>query len=126
MSTRACHLPRRLVKVSSRFEGSALGTESLETLPNQSLLKCRYWCSMAVPGCRMTTSNPLGSSPIPDVRSSSTTSWGVATPTSRMTRRCGPSRSEEHTSELQSRQYLVCRLLLEKKKKKQQIIKLLQ
>src|SRR3712207_7574506 len=29
----------------------------------------------------------------------------------------GPSsRSEEHTSELQSRQYLVCRLLLEKKK----------
>src|SRR3712207_8910702 len=31
-------------------------------------------------------------------------------------RRCGSSRSEEHTSELQSRQYLVCRLLLEKKK----------
>src|SRR3712207_8860871 len=35
---------------------------------------------------------------------------------------CHPSqywdgRSEEHTSELQSRQYLVCRLLLEKKKK---------
>src|SRR3712207_8052627 len=29
------------------------------------------------------------------------------------------SRSEEHTSELQSRQYLVCRLLLEKKKKTQ-------
>src|SRR3712207_7038248 len=28
-----------------------------------------------------------------------------------------PKRSEEHTSELQSRQYLVCRLLLEKKKK---------
>src|SRR3712207_7175285 len=40
-------------------------------------------------------------------------------------RDCGPTigsirraRSEEHTSELQSRQYLVCRLLLEKKKKK--------
>src|SRR5947209_16171635 len=30
----------------------------------------------------------------------------------------GLARSEEHTSELQSRQYLVCRLLLEKKKKK--------
>src|SRR5258707_12016152 len=28
-----------------------------------------------------------------------------------------PCRSEEHTSELQSRQYLVCRLLLEKKKR---------
>src|SRR3712207_7153888 len=30
----------------------------------------------------------------------------------------GTPRSEEHTSELQSRQYLVCRLLLEKKKQK--------
>src|SRR3712207_7637226 len=30
----------------------------------------------------------------------------------------GARRSEEHTSELQSRQYLVCRLLLEKKKKR--------
>src|SRR3712207_7703648 len=32
-------------------------------------------------------------------------------------RRRRSPRSEEHTSELQSRQYLVCRLLLEKKKK---------
>src|SRR3712207_8076372 len=32
------------------------------------------------------------------------------------------ARSEEHTSELQSRQYLVCRLLLEKKKQKTIII----
>src|SRR2546422_4241959 len=32
-------------------------------------------------------------------------------------------RSEEHTSELQSRLHLVCRLLLEKKKKVQQIVK---
>src|SRR3712207_8637714 len=31
-------------------------------------------------------------------------------------KRPSPGRSEEHTSELQSRQYLVCRLLLEKKK----------
>src|SRR3712207_7803544 len=31
-------------------------------------------------------------------------------------RGAGGARSEEHTSELQSRQYLVCRLLLEKKK----------
>src|SRR3712207_8173711 len=33
-------------------------------------------------------------------------------------RDCMMMRSEEHTSELQSRQYLVCRLLLEKKKPK--------
>src|SRR3712207_7267260 len=39
---------------------------------------------------------------------------GVAHPHARLAR----GRSEEHTSELQSRQYLVCRLLLEKKKKK--------
>src|SRR3712207_6917244 len=34
-------------------------------------------------------------------------------------------RSEEHTSELQSRQYLVCRLLLEKKKKNKVIINII-
>src|SRR3989449_4424287 len=34
-----------------------------------------------------------------------------------------PTRSEEHTSELQSRLHLVCRLLLEKKKKKQSTIR---
>src|SRR5437762_8472284 len=35
----------------------------------------------------------------------------------RFLKRCDQSRSEEHTSELQSPMYLVCRLLLEKKKK---------
>src|SRR3712207_8545945 len=35
-------------------------------------------------------------------------------------RKLGSIRSEEHTSELQSRQYLVCRLLLEKKNKLKQ------
>src|SRR3712207_7573010 len=41
----------------------------------------------------------------------STNSWPQSLPYA------SGSRSEEHTSELQSRQYLVCRLLLEKKKK---------
>src|SRR5688572_32722817 len=36
----------------------------------------------------------------------------------RMRRSCSTTRSEEHTSELQSQSNLVCRLLLEKKKKK--------
>src|SRR5437899_6513152 len=55
---------------------------------------------------------------------------GVSTPSSRPTMRnmpywigCIPStcthKSEEHTSELQSLRHLVCRLLLEKKKKKE-------
>src|SRR3712207_8328126 len=43
--------------------------------------------------------------PLPTARPSATRSVDV-------------SRSEEHTSELQSRQYLVCRLLLEKKQQK--------
>src|SRR5687768_18369815 len=41
---------------------------------------------------------------------------------SRTRRRPDDHRSEEHTSELQSRLHLVCRLLLEKKKKKKQSI----
>src|SRR5687767_15405487 len=45
------------------------------------------------------------------LRENSTRSSPPASPTSK-------SRSEEHTSELQSLAYLVCRLLLEKKKKK--------
>src|SRR3712207_8200175 len=41
----------------------------------------------------------------------------VAFPATLMVGSVVHDRSEEHTSELQSRQYLVCRLLLEKKKK---------
>src|SRR3712207_8925640 len=40
---------------------------------------------------------------------------GPSGPCSRSSVACSGPRSEEHTSELQSRQYLVCRLLLEKK-----------
>src|SRR3712207_8243740 len=39
----------------------------------------------------------------------------VASYSSRIRERMNNSRSEEHTSELQSRQYLVCRLMLEKR-----------
>src|SRR2546425_4046920 len=44
-------------------------------------------------------------------------SWVVLTPLCPDRRLPHPHRSEEHTSELQSLAYLVCRLLLEKKKK---------
>src|SRR5215217_6338309 len=48
----------------------------------------------------------------------SRSAWSVrATVTPPRTTSINAARSEEHTSELQSRQYLVCRLLLEKKKK---------
>src|SRR3712207_7960027 len=61
----------------------------------------------SAPYCSMRSS---GSMPVPsdfDIRRPSG-AW--------MTEWMLTSRSEEHTSELQSRQYLVCRLLLEKKK----------
>src|SRR3712207_7639983 len=48
--------------------------------------------------------------------SRSLTSRGTATSGGPRPLPSGAARSEEHTSELQSRQYLVCRLLLEKKK----------
>src|SRR3712207_6950192 len=58
------------------------------------------WCSEAEEGCRGGRAHSL-------LRQEESLRQGT-----------GCRRSEEHTSELQSRQYLVCRLLLEKKKKK--------
>src|SRR3712207_8855472 len=56
-----------------------------------------------------------------DTREAATTDYAAGAPGSgaasaggRCARPAGAARSEEHTSELQSRQYLVCRLLLEK------------
>src|SRR3712207_9022700 len=48
-------------------------------------------------------------------RRASTSPSSPSAPTTRTSTRTRAPRSEEHTSELQSRQYLVCRLLLEKK-----------
>src|SRR3712207_8113784 len=48
--------------------------------------------------------------------------WGRASNTDATVTKRIQLRSEEHTSELQSRQYLVCRLLLEKKKYTQSIL----
>src|SRR5690606_41293171 len=51
----------------------------------------------------------------PPARTASSCGPGTRVPR-RWSCRCPPIRSEEHTSELQSRENLVCRLLLEKKK----------
>src|SRR5947209_9788296 len=87
-------------------EGHDRTVASDEDLPREG--RC---CTRATPRCAApppTSDEPIRRSCVND-RS--------CLPTSRASgaRR---SRSEEHTSELQSRQYLVCRLLLEKKKKK--------
>src|SRR2546422_2292040 len=56
-----------------------------------------------------------GSTAVPAIQSTTHPTGPV--PISRPSARSARSRSEEHTSELQSRLHLVCRLLLEKKKK---------
>src|SRR5579884_1858813 len=63
---------------------------------------------------------PPRSTLFPSRRSSDLT-WWRSTPSSApcASPTVGPRRSEEHTSELQSRGHLVCRLLLEKKKRYQ-------
>src|SRR3712207_2387461 len=66
----------------------------------------------------------FGARRVPAPRAGRATDWASLPRPSIVGRRTGrcaelaraPFRSEEHTSELQSRQYLVCRLLLEKKK----------
>src|SRR3712207_8733591 len=64
--------------------------------------------SPARAGARILEFDTVGSSPAPRQRRGGD-HGGLASALRR-------ARSEEHTSELQSRQYLVCRLLLEKKK----------
>src|SRR2546430_5981706 len=84
----------------------------------------------ALPIPRSSICTPMASRPSPDVlptRPDVTSTFSVASSppdvsahTSRSSRRVtvsARSRSEEHTSELQSQSNLVCRLLLEKKKK---------
>src|SRR5437879_10912352 len=53
----------------------------------------------------------------PPLRPLTTMSWSALPSENVTVAVASPSRSEEHTSELQSPMYLVCRLLLEKKKK---------
>src|SRR3712207_6858240 len=71
-------------------------TTLFRSTKNSSVEPTRGWASTwwRVPGRRRARKPPSGS----------------------LFRTASASRSEEHTSELQSRQYLVCRLLLEKKK----------
>src|SRR3712207_7447867 len=71
-----------------------------------SIRRCRPRVNDILPGVR----SLWGTQP-PKRASSRTSAHSSVTPSSNRK----PARSEEHTSELQSRQYLVCRLLLEKK-----------
>src|SRR5699024_12012542 len=69
----------------------------------------------AMPPSACAASQPRSRSRVSAAARSTIPSSSVSVPSRAMT---SPQRSEEHTSELQSRFDLVCRLLLEKKKKK--------
>src|SRR5258707_11682809 len=80
-------------------------------------------CMTDTLGAPVSTQNSLWSEATFPARSAISTdrTWRPsARPSSHCVASAGP-RSEEHTSELQSRQYLVCRLLLEKKKNRCQV-----
>src|SRR2546425_4176147 len=116
------------IAASSRASSTALDL----TLPTAAQAKRRSRHSSAVGGRRVTTFHPASST----ARLGWKRSWTRNPPRRRLksqvgrsesrgsggsggsaiTRRFFFSRSEEHTSELQSLAYLVCRLLLEKKK----------
>src|SRR3712207_8234443 len=65
------------------------------------------------PSANFSISTPPSTTTIPAIRSRF-----AGSPRNKIPSSTAPlARSEEHTSELQSRQYLVCRLLLEKKRK---------
>src|SRR2546425_8779714 len=92
--------PRKAGK--SRWRGGGLGTRRISRA-----------------GHRLPRARRMGLDRSPATTGSSTTYWLRSAILVRPARR---QRSEEHTSELQSLAYLVCRLLLEKKKKRLNIV----
>src|SRR5690606_40995380 len=87
-----------------------------DALPIWSRLKPRrkYWLALPLPECCTATMPGIDSS------SSAVLSIGRISRSAPLTEPSLAARSEEHTSELQSRENLVCRLLLEKKKQVEQ------
>src|SRR5205814_8123435 len=85
-----------------------------DALPISSFLCDRFLFACSRSRSRLTPALKARSS-----RRFSPTSFAPPRAPAAARRPCRPTRSEEHTSELQSLRHLVCRLLLEKKKKNQ-------
>src|SRR3712207_9028872 len=77
--------------------------------PYTTLFRSQDWNPLALPSTPRNSAYSLGVNVASTDHCSVSVFWMCLTRAIRL-------RSEEHTSELQSRQYLVCRLLLEKKK----------
>src|SRR3712207_8109771 len=81
--------------------------------PYTTLFRSRRSSRPSRSPCPRPGSSPSRPVSRPGARSSAPTASSPPSPSTR----AATARSEEHTSELQSRQYIVCRLLLEKKNK---------
>src|SRR5439155_17917148 len=107
---------------------TAPGREASRILPSWSVSRVRRSSAPSVSGAIGQAASPArapraynSSAPSPGAGTIALTPASGGSRGSRLARTRTPgSRSEEHTSELQSRGHLVCRLLLEKKKKKQE------
>src|SRR5207244_10223971 len=101
----------------SRRSGSGRSRISFGTHPTTS---CPSWLSCcAVPGATHTANRHacmIASRAANNHARPFHVSWGAVLPFLPVWRETSSPRSEEHTSELQSPDHLVCRLLLEKKK----------
>src|SRR5690606_41641164 len=96
---------------------SASAANDIPTLSLHDALPISARRRKAGPAVPNSASRSPTATPIPRASSASSTSTTATSATSWAS--APPARSEEHTSELQSRENLVCRLLLEKKKKYQ-------
>src|SRR5215475_1856658 len=105
LSRRSNRARRRLIATS--FYWTVLSQWALVVRPQQA----------SVPNSLRASSDPARAVDITTFRAIGRAHLPPTSPTA------GP-RSEEHTSELQSRENLVCRLLLEKKKKKKKIYRI--
>src|SRR5712675_3236683 len=111
---------------SKRCETSAKTSENCSSTPVTNRMACQSRCEIRVQASRRRLSSTFSRPSTP--RSLAVWGWACRSAgqlSKPITDDCGrartcPARSEEHTSELQSRLHLVCRLLLEKKKKQKQ------
>src|SRR5262245_65199764 len=88
-------------------------------LPFRRLLLLLLTPALLATGCGANANPEARTAATADVRTvAATTAVVIERPISRFVAVTGTLRSEEHSSELQSLRHLVCRLLLEKKKKK--------
>src|SRR3712207_8417223 len=95
--------------MSALFLFNVTAPTEIYTLPLPDALPICRWARSAAPSAAAASSTSRSARP-----KTSTTTCGPSASSTPASPSTPTSRSEEHTSELQSRQYLVCRLLLEK------------